>query len=203
MKFNDNYLSEIHRRITALKLSQVRKISAVPKSLYSDLSEDSNYFWDLSVKKEIRNNPKKLISCLVILSKIQPEWYSYFISFCAEQCHRYNYEGLWRLLHKLTKLYYNDLILYRIVEETSPSDFFGNYLPEIKQFCCDCPVLFLKQQKPRAVRAQRKRGYNDHGSRKFQHENHSFVSYSGENPEKEDHRTQIKKRSALLNFLYG
>lgn len=203
MEFNKNFHSEILKHFGKLNLSQMRKTSAVPQSLWSDLPGDENRFWDLSVRKDVRNNPEKLINALLLLSKVKPEWYSCFIDFVANQCQRYNYQGKWRNLHQLAKLYHFDLIVYRIVETESPSSFFGNRMKEIEKFSENCPCSFLLQTKPRPKKVQRKRGYNDHGSRKLPHERHSFVSFSGENPEKEDYRNQYRKRSSLTNFLYG
>lgn len=203
MEFNEKFHSEILRNFDKLNLSQMRKISAVPKSLWSDLPEDENRFWDLSIRKDVRNNPEKLINLLLLVSKIRPEWYSIFLDFVANQCQKYSYQGKWRFLHKLAKLYYFDLITYRIAEIETPSSFFGNRMKEIIKFSNNCPCRFLKQTKPKSKKVQRKRGYNDHGSRKLTHERHSFVTVSGENPEKEDHRNQYKKRSSLINFLYG
>lgn len=203
MKDNNTFLSEIKSNFRKLNLSHMRKISAVPKSLWSDLSDGENEFWDISLKKEIRNNPGNLISLLLLLSYIEPDWYSLFLDFCANQCQRYNYQGKWRKLHCLIKLYHFELICYRITETESPSSFFGNTMKEVIKFSSDCPCRFLLQKKPKPHYAQRKRGYNDKGSRKLPHERHSFVTVSGPNPEKEDYRNQMKKRSSLLNFLYG
>jgi len=91
MEFNNKFYSEIQSNFEKLNLSQMRKISAVPKSLWSDLPEDENKFWDLSIRKDVRNNPEKLISLLLLLSKVKPFWYSIFIDFVANQCQRYNY----------------------------------------------------------------------------------------------------------------
>lgn len=203
MEFNETFHSEILRHFDKLNLSQMRKISAVPKSLWSDLPEDENRFWDLSIRKDVRNNPDRLINLLLLVSKVRPEWYPCFIDFVANQCYKYSYQGKWRFLHQLAKLNYFNLIVYRIVETETPSSFFGNRMKEIIKFTENCPCRFLKQTKPKAKVVQRKRGYNDHGSRKLPHERHSFVTVSGKNPEREDHRTQYKKRSSLINFLYG
>lgn len=203
MEFNNKFYSEILSNFEKLNESQMRKISAVPKSLWSDLPEDENKFWDISIRRDVRNNPEKLINLLLLLSSIKPMWYSYFIDFVANQCQRYGYQGKWRYLHKLAKLYHFELIVYRIVETETPHSFFGNRMKQIKSFSENCPCSFLKQTKPRPKVIQRKRGYNDHGSRKLSHERHDFSHHSGPNPEKEDYRNQYKKRSSFINFLYG
>lgn len=203
MEFNNKFYSEILSNFEKLNESQMRKISAVPKSLWSDLPEDENKFWDISIRKDVRNNPEDLINLLLLLSSIKPMWYSYFIDFVANQCQRYRYQGRWRYLHQLAKLYHFELIVYRIVETETPHSFFGNRMKQIKRFSENCPCKFLKQTKPRPKVIQRKRGYNDHGSRKLSHERHDFSHHSGPNPEKEDYRYQYKKRSSIINFLYG
>lgn len=203
MKNNNTFLSEINFNMSQLNLSHMRKISAVPVSLYSDPELDKNKFWDITIRRDVRNNPRKLLSLLVLISYVKPFWYSYFIDFVMNQCQRYNYQGMWRNLHKLAKLQHFELISYRIQEIMSPNAFFGNYFQEIKQFSKNCPCIFSKLNKPKPKTIQRRRGYNDKGSMKLPHERHDFSEVSGANPVKEDYRSQYKKRSALLNFLYG
>lgn len=203
MEFNEKFYSEIQSQLGKLNMSHMRTISAVPKSLQSDLSLDENQYWDLVIQKSTRNNPRELIALLVLVSKVKPFWYQLFLDFVANQCKRYSYQGMWRVLHKLAKLYHHNLILYRICETMDPNAFFGNYFQTIKKQSLNCPCRYLKLTRPRPKYAQRKRGYNDHGSRKLSHERHDFSYHSGENPEKEDHRDQYKKRSSFVNFLYG
>lgn len=204
MERKNQFLSEILRTLEEKDWTQMRTFSSEAKSLYSDLSSSESFeCWQLSIPKLIKNSPRDLIANLIILSKVRPFWYDYFILFCAEQCRKFNYEGKWRLLHKLAKLYYPELIMYRITEEMSGNDYFGNIDKLVNKHLANFLIDYRKLKLPRPKFPQRKRGYNDHGSRKNPHEVHDLSTVSGKNPEREDYIDQYKKRSILLNFLYG
>lgn len=203
MKENLKYLSELSSQIDRKVSNSKKQFSAVPISLYSDPSEDINWEWRLSIPKRIRNNPLLLICNLVIIAKENPFWKTSYIEFCAQQCRRYNYEGKWRLLHKLAKLQSFVLIKYRIHEEIPANEFFGNYLPIIVKEYENFQIYFGKFQKPKPKKIQRRRGYNDKGSARKIHEIHDFSTVSGPNKEKLNLDSQYKKKSALLNFLFG
>lgn len=204
MKRNENFLSELLRTLEEKDWSQMRKFSSEAKSLYSDLSEEGTMeVWQLSIPKFIKNSSRDLLACLIILSEIRPFWYQNFILFCAEQSKKFGYQGEWRLIHKLAKLYYPDLIKYRITEEMSGNDYFGNINELVDKHLSHFFIDFRKLKLPKPKIPQRKRGYNDHGSRKNPHEVHDLSTVSGSNPEKEDHLNQYSKRSIFINFLYG
>lgn len=203
MQENKIYFSELDKSLSRLSLNRLKQFSAVPKSLYSDLEWDRDFLWDLNIPKRIKNDPVLLICNLVIIARGNPFWKSLFIDFCANQCKKYNYQGKWKLLHKLAKLQFRTLIEYRICEEIPPNEFFGNYLPIIEKESQFFQIFFGRKQKPKPIKIQRKRGYNDKGSAKMNHEIHDLSSVSGPNKEKRDFTTQYKKRSAIINFLYG
>lgn len=203
MSNNNRFLTEIHSQMAKIDLAHMETISAEPKSLYSNISVSDTSNWQLCIQKSTRENPSELIALLVLVSKVKPFWYQEFILFCAEQSRKKNYQGKWRVLHKLAKLNLHNLICYRITEIMSPNDFFGNYLPIIKKFARNCPCNYLNQKLPKPKYPQRKRGYNDKGSVKFSHEVHDLSRHTGPNPVREDYRSQYKKRSSILNFLYG
>lgn len=203
MQQSNSLLSEIELRMKDLKSVHMNRISAVPISLYSDLPEDSIWYHSLVVNKSVRNNPLSLCCLLVLISKYNPYWYTEFVLFCANQSKRYKYKGKWMLLHKLAKLYHHSLIMYRISESISGNEFFGNWYPTIVKMSEDCPVRFIKLTKKIPKQIQRKRGYNDKGSRKLEHEKHDFSVSSEPNPEKLDFTGSYKKRNFLVNFLYG
>lgn len=202
MQHRNSLYSEIELRLKSLNSVHMNKISAVPISLYSDLPEDCNWYFSLCVDKSVRNNPLKLCQLLVLVSKYNPYWYHEFILFCSEQTKKYRYRGKWILLHKLAKCYYHSLILHKIEEHVSGNEFFGNWFPEIEKMSMRCPAKFIKltRKKPRQI--ERKRGYNDKGSRKLVHEKHDFSVSVELNPEMPDFSGSYKKRNFLVNFLY-
>ena len=204
MKEKNHYLSELKSNLEEKNWSLMRKFSSETKSLYSDLpDEDMKWTWKIQVPKTMKNDPEELIAGLIILSKIKPYWYTEYQLFCAEQVKKYNYQGKWILLHKLLKLNFHDLILYRITEIYTGNAYFGNINKRVNNLLENFSIRFGKCLKPRPTYAQRKRGYNDHGSRKNPHEIHDLSSVSGPNPEKLDFSDQYKKRLSLINFLYG
>lgn len=203
MKNNKTFLSEIHFRINQINLAHMETISAEPKSLYSDITGEISGEWKLAINKTVRSNPSKLINLLILYSRVKPFWYQDFLVHCMDQSQRYNYQGMWRVLHKLAKLQHFDLITYRVTEIFSPNEFFGNMIKEINEFAKKSPCKYVNQKLPKPKYPQRKRGYNDKGSVKYSHEVHDLSRFSGKNPEKEDYRSQYNKRSSILNFLYG
>lgn len=162
-------------------------------------------YWDISISKRYKNDPYSLIVILLILSKIRPFWYELFLDFVANQCYRYRYQGRWMQLHQLAKLQRYELICYRITEEFSERDFFGNFKPILVEVVRDqFPVSFILKRKPKCRKPQRKRGYDDKGSMRLEHEIHTAVSPSkGPNPYRIDLRSSYRKKSTILNFLYG
>lgn len=203
MKEKKSYLSELDSKVQKLVSDHAKLFSAVPRSLYSDTSEDRNWEWKLCIPKRVRNNPQLLIYYLIIITEGKPFWKELFIEFCASQSKRFGYQGKWRKLHKLAKLQFASLIKYRITEEFSPNEFFGNMLPGIEKELENFSIQFLKQQKPSPKTIQRRRGYNDKGSMRKIHEIHDCSVVSGPNKERENYDSQYRKRLALVNFLYG
>lgn len=195
--------SEIISNLDKLNYSHVRKISADPVSLYSDHESDSNWYWDLSIPKDYKKDPYKLICYLIVYSREQPYWYSYFVDTLGQLCKKNKYKGKWMLLHKLLKVHYYKLIIRELTSRLSGNDIFGNYFKEIEKIVKRPLINFVKLQKPKPDRAARIRGYRDKGSRKLPHEIHSDCTVSGKNPEQLNLENQYKKKHAMLNFLYG
>jgi len=203
MKFSQIYFDEISSNLDKLRYSRVRKISAVPKSLYSDHEGEENSYWDLSIPKDYERNAGILICYLIVYSREKPYWYSSFTDHLGQLCKKYQYKGKWMLLHKLLKVQSHKLILYEICTRIPAHEFFGNYYKEIEKVTLRPLIAFVKKQKPKAKSQARVRGYRDHGSRRLPHEIHSASSVSGPNPTKLNFENSYKKRLALINFLYG
>jgi len=198
-----NYQAQVMKTVANLaELSSMKNISADPRSLYSQSLDGVNYILDLAVDKSIRGNPDALIIHLLLVAAVNPEWKSLFIAYCGDQCYRFNYQGKWRILHKLCTLQSIMLMLQLVIEQYSPREFFGNLLPKLKKAAQENHVRFIKQAKPRGNYPKKKSGYNDKGSMKFPHEIHSAWRHTGPNPEKLDLRSQYKRKQAILNFLY-
>lgn len=194
---------ELAKAVSALSGRKSREnSSADPRSLSPDPLEGEHSL-DLSVDKSIRKDPVKLIAALLFLASERPIWYHYFLNYCGDQCYAHNYQGEWRLLHRLVRCQSIVLMLLEVQERMSPEDFFGNIFREMQNFQQSPSVRFILQKKGKVVRPQRKRGYNDHGSMRQPHEIHSDWKQTGPNPIREDYRTEYSAKRAILNFLYG
>lgn len=188
--------------ITLTEEDVMNKISADPKSLYSDNFDETNFVWDLVVNKNVRNDPNSLTAILLLLSAKRPNWYHLFLDYCGSQCYRYGYQGKWKFLHKLCSAQHILLQLKIVTETMTPEAFFGNILPKMVLFTKVPSVRFLKQTKPISKKPIRRRGYKDKGSMKFVHEVHSAWSHSGPNPDRPDYRKSYNRNQAILNYLY-
>lgn len=161
-----------------------------------------NSFWELAVDKSVRNDPQKLICILIGLSYVEPFWYHLFIDYCNNRCFMYNYEGKWRLLHKLTRLRHGLLIMQYVTKKIGPRIFYGNWLPIISEFSKNPSVRFISQLKPKAKKIQRRRGYNDKGSRRLPHEVPIYIAKKEkEDKFKEDHRDSNTSGNPLFYYL--
>lgn len=194
---------EIDLAMNRLDYTQVRKISAVPKSSYSNLAGDR--LWRISLDKQLRKDPTRLISILLILAHEKPFFYELFLEEVSNLCYRHRYQGKWRFLHKLSELQDYNLIVYRLSEVTKGNVFFGTTLRNIeKELSKDqFPVRYLEQILPKPNHPKRKRGYDDKGSRRLPHEVHSDWRHTGPNPYRPDYRNSYKKKKRLMNFLLG
>lgn len=203
MEMNNSLFSEIESRLRRETYSKMKLSSTEPKSLYSDHTLDRDFEWKLRIPRSISRNPRQLIAILVVVSREKPFWYTSFLEECAILTKRNNYQGKWRLLHKLAKLQSYNLIRHRLSEELSGNEFFGNYYPYITSYLRNPQIQFCRVQKPRPKKMERVRGYRDKGSKKKPHEEIKEQTVSGPNPEKQDYTSQYRRKLAFVNFLYG
>lgn len=169
------------------------------RSLCSDIPAKS-YRWNLGGLKGL--SAREAIALLLYSNQIHNSYDTLIRIELERLCQYKKYQGLWMLVHKLLKLYYLDERVHVLLEShVSENEIFGNYLgaglERLKKINLYDP-LRGSIKKP-----QRKRGYNDHGSRREDSKWRETNYWSGPNPPKPDHSKLYQtKRKHFLNFLW-
>lgn len=154
---------------------QVKNFSA-RTSLYPDLE------LELRVSPEFLLSAKDALAVLAVLPLVLPGTRSYFLAesirnHIATMAVQYRYQGEWELVGSL--LQSSNSLQVRdswvtIMSTMNAFDWFGNFLPRMKRALKALswkPRYISVTQDTRGVKApQRKRGYDDKGSRKNSHE---------------------------------
>jgi len=173
--------------------------SSETKSLYSNIPPE-RLSWNLGGLKGL--TAREAMGIALYLPLINKEWSTFLRLELEQLAYKYKYQGLWRKTHKLLRLYQlNEMIYFFIEEIASESELFGNYrklaLQRLKKI-----NLYDPNRTP-IVEAQRKRGYNDHGSRREDHKWLPKDIHLGANPIKEDYRESYgNKKKSLFSFLW-
>lgn len=178
-------------------------VSAVPISLTVP-PELANSTFELSIPKSYRNSPEHLIACWFVALNFNAYWKEELRLFILKQCKRYKYEGKWMELFHYSRLFSFDLVLfYSLQNYRSSNDIKGNVLPICKQITERNLIRIYVKKQRQAKKPQFKRGYNDKGSRRPDHEIHSC--YEGESVvrEKIDLSDSVTRKNNLMHFLYG
>lgn len=151
-----------------------------------------------------RLSAKEAIS-LILLSECQPTLGKYsLLDEIGEHCVRHQYQGEWMLVHKLLKSRSLKLQLSLLIQKGyTLRDVFGNFLKGLKEIVLRIKFRDRQRANKPVKYAQRKRGYDDHGSCVPDHKKGRNIKSSGANPNKLDLRESYAKKFTLLNWLYG
>lgn len=189
-RISENIRKEIHNRIS---LSETM-------SLYSHLPEGLTNFVLVSPKKV---SARQALALALLVDEFHPERGILIKEHLNMLSFLFQYEGLWLKVHKLLKLNRMEHKVYELLENGfSSREIFGNLIDLGLQTAMQFSYQVEKEQK--IVYPQRKRGYNDHGSRRDDSKWLPTDIHLGPNPEKKDFRKSVgNKLKGILNFLYG
>ena len=187
-EFLDRCLSEIRRKTRGISPSETM-------SLYSDSPEWEFYLGGLKNLSAI-----EALALVVCFPKEDLLWWE-VRERIMEDAYRYQYKGNWRLVQKLLNINDEKLQLRFFFEYHSSEELFGNLLPvAIKRIS----RLQIQKRYPKVKRPQRKRGYNDHGSRRDDSKWLPSDVHLGPNPEKSDlRRVAVNLKEKIRNFLWS
>lgn len=169
--------------------TQVRKLS--PESQKACLAETSTLYSDtpVNLRLEIRK-PIEAIAAYYLSLYFAPWQTDVLVRSIAHRAYANCYQGKWELVQKILEL---ELSRPEELEDWyksyNPFEFYGCVLPE--SIIVEKRVRYKDSRKPNnspVRRPQRRRGYNDKGSRRLPHEDH------GDAPtreEREDRRLQV------------
>lgn len=167
-------------------------------SLYSVPSCDFGFF--LGGMKGI--SARESIGLLFVLAQTNPVYAALAKERINAEAYKHSYEGLWKQVHKLSRIGFKDLMLYHFLDSVgSLDDLFGNYLKlGIKRI----QKMKLLPIRPKKVQIpQRRRGYNDHGSRRDDSHWLPTEVWIGPNPVKRDYQDPPPTKERILHFLFG
>lgn len=116
-----------------------------------------------------------------------------FTEEMASRCYKNNYQGKWELVQDFIELQPHTLynILEFLEDHFSYCDLYGNILPLVEKLAKSLKVGRQRPNNGRVKKPQRRRGYNDKGTLRLNHEHHSLWTWSGPNEERLDRRSKI------------
>lgn len=169
-------------------------------SLYSDIPEWKQTWTLQSIKNITAEEAMTLCLYLPQMNK--------FFSFelrveLADMCYFKQYEGKWKLIQKLLEVNKLEQMVFILLQKgMKPNELFGK---SVKQEVKILSKVRLYDSTKRPVRKpKRKRGYNDHGSRRPDEKWLPTKITSLPNPPKLDFRELMgNSKKSLLNFLFG
>lgn len=139
---------------------------------------------------------------LILLTKPTPLGFL-VLDEIGQLCRKNKYQGTWMDVHHILKVNFPDLVLYTLLERGySFRDVFGNILKLGRVALCNVKILSQEIRLP-VKKPQRKRGYDDHGSRRPEDKWLPSDIHLGANPDVLDLSASYKKKRAILNFLYS
>lgn len=202
--------SEMNSNFTQSKFIRVNKIAdnineivqrrispSETMSLYPDLSDHISR--KMGGLKEITATES---IALILTFPRNSILYSTLLLELSERALKYQYQGKWIFVQKLCELRFLDLQLYKLLEiGITEETIFGNLiklgLNRLKRI-----TYFRILYQPKYPK--RKRGYNDHGSRREDSRWLPRDVHLGPNPPKRDRSEWIGNiRKTLTNFLYN
>lgn len=189
------------RNVSKEFLKELERISfSESMSLYSHIPSEGKDFILTGLKNL---SSREGISLVLAVDEFHPEWTSIIRIELEKLCYLKKYQGLWRTCHRLLKLYRLDQKIYILFEEGySSREIFGNFLKLAKYRIKKIGIY--KTGKTKINFPQRKRGYNDHGSRKEDSQWLPKDIHFGPNPEREDYQESYgNKKKSWFNFLWS
>jgi len=185
----DRILGELRRKTLRISPSETM-------SLYSDNPEGELFLGGLK-----RLTSREALALVLCFDKEDPVWW-YLREKILDDCYRYKYKGNWRLVQKLLMINDDNLLLRRFLEDHSSQEIFGNLLVLANKRISKMQIH--KRYTPVKL-PQRKRGYNDHGSRRDDSKWLPDRVHLGPNPKRQDLRNGVAKtlKEKVLRFLWS
>lgn len=187
-------LEEVQGEI--LRNTKKRISSSETMSLYSDIPE-----WEFYVGGLKGLSSREAIG--LILCFPRDHWLYWEVQEeIIQQARKYKYQGDWYIVQKLIEIQYYSLQLNIILEIFNTNQIFGNFITlgsnRINR------IKVQKRLNPKIKYPQRKRGYNDHGSRKDDSLWLPKDVHIGPNPERPDRTEKIKRNplNRIQRFLW-
>lgn len=168
-------------------------------SLYSHLPPRFYLHFDIYLSKKITS--REAMSLALIVNHLDPLLKFQIILELEEKCFQHSYEGQWEKVNSLIQLSSDeDKFTYLLeIEEISTRELFGNYQKLVTKSLKN--IIFNDRRKQKVKRPQRKRGYNDHGSRRPEHKWLPRKIQESANPDKKDMRGRnLKVNRELLQI---
>lgn len=156
---------------------------------------------------KVRNNlTAKEAIALILIGSVKPTpAFHILLEELGSRARRYQYSGRWLLVHELINIVFlgpTFLFEQLFKRGISSREVFGRLLKECAQRA-SLKVYVSPLNKGRVNKPQRKRGYDDKGSAKPAHCWLPTDVHLGPNPLKLDLTPTEKKRTQILNWLYG
>jgi hypothetical protein len=141
--------------------------------------------------------PYEYLSTLILLRLALPgrTEYQYYkwAQEVANVCYKNNYQGKWKLVQEFLELEYNYPagLFEELTKNFNLHDIYGNFIPTLSRVSRTVKIRTGQSRKRKVKRSQRKRGYDDKGTLRLQHERHSAWNWTGPNPERDDKRDNV------------
>lgn len=184
------------RILRELRSKTLRISSSETMSLYSDSSEGELYLGGLK-----NLSSREALALVMCYPKDDLLWWWIREKILAE-AYRHQYKGPWKFVQKILNINDECFALRFFLEYHTSQELFGNLLPLANKRISRIKVqrAYTKVKIP-----QRKRGYNDHGSRKDDSKWLPSCVHLGPNPEKPDHQNKVAKTiiESIRNFLWS
>jgi len=187
--FQKNLLSNQRLRTTLFNF--IEKVNnemnfSETMSLYSHLPKKYYDHFDIFLSKKL--SAKEALSIAIIVNHLDPLLKYEVILGIEELCYKFQYEGKWHEVNTIIQIQKDEEKFHYLLEisQISERELFGNYLKLIPKALKQ--IVFKDRRQQKVKRPQRKRGYNDHGSRRPLHKWLPRKIQNSENPQKFDFR---------------
>lgn len=133
-------------------------------SLCSHLPQKYYDHFDIFLSRKISS--REALTLALVVNHLDPLLKYALILDLEELCYTYQYEGTWSKVNTMIQLSEDEdkLFYFLYIENISDRELFGNYVRQIDKALKN--VVFKDRRRQKVKRPQRKRGYNDHGSRR-------------------------------------
>lgn len=155
-------------------------------SLYLHLPKGKIDNCDLLLSQKI--NAKEAISLALVVNHLDPFVKFSLILEIERLCYIHQYEGKWLICNTIIQLTEDAEKIYYFteIEKISTRELFGNYLRTLEDSFNR--IILRDRRRNKVKKPKRKRGYNDHGSRRPEHKWLPSEIWIGENPKRLDLR---------------